>query len=400
MKFYDTSSLLLLQEKVFDEPFVISYCTLKELENIKTSANKDEVIKYSARNIVRLLDENFDKYQVEMRGRDVVETIGLECTNDNIIINGCYLFNQEQPVELCSDDLLMRRIASSYGLNVCNAKDILGIQDEYKGYKEVVLTEDKMAYFYENPYENQFNCLVNEYLLLKNTNGEVVDIFKWTGDFYKELNKRTFKSRSFGNVKPLDDIQKCVFDSLQTNDITLLYGKAGSGKTTIPLAYILQGLETQKFAKCHIIYHYEPLKGAKTLGFEKGDHTSKLLNSAALGNILSSKMGDIQIVESMMSAGMINIIPTANIRGVEFAADDVVFCTECQNIDTYTLKTIIQRCKEGCKQFYEGDLNQSDIRSGTGMKRMIEVFKNNNSFGCVELLNNYRSKLCELADTM
>lgn len=50
IKFYDTCSLLLLGERLFEtqEPFVISSITLKELEEIKTSANKDADIKYSA----------------------------------------------------------------------------------------------------------------------------------------------------------------------------------------------------------------------------------------------------------------------------------------------------------------------------------------------------------------
>ena len=54
-KFYDTCSLLLavdtfLQEKEYTP--VISSITLKELENIKTSANKDADVKHSARKVL------------------------------------------------------------------------------------------------------------------------------------------------------------------------------------------------------------------------------------------------------------------------------------------------------------------------------------------------------------
>ena len=47
MKFYDTSSLLLKAGTLFDdnEYFAISSITLKELEEIKTSFNKDANIK-------------------------------------------------------------------------------------------------------------------------------------------------------------------------------------------------------------------------------------------------------------------------------------------------------------------------------------------------------------------
>lgn len=51
-KIYDTSSLLLVADDIFDkqeEKIVITSITLKELERIKTSANKDSNIKYAAR---------------------------------------------------------------------------------------------------------------------------------------------------------------------------------------------------------------------------------------------------------------------------------------------------------------------------------------------------------------
>ncbi len=104
----------------------------------------------------------------------------------------------------------------------------------------------------------------------------------------------------------------------------------------------------------------------------------------------------------MINRGILDIIPTANIRGVEFEADSCVIVTEAQNLDVYTLKTIIQRCKEGCKQIYEGDIiEQKDTKiQDVGINRLIEVFKGNENFGCVKLKNNYRSKLSELADRL
>ena len=76
--------------------------------------------------------------------------------------------------------------------------------------------------------------------------------------------------------------------------------------------------------------------------------------------------------------------------------------TESQNLDVYTLKTIIQRCKSGCKQIYEGDIiEQKDTNvQNVGINRLIDVFKGHKSFGCVKLKNNYRSELSELADLM
>lgn len=287
-----------------------------------------------------------------------------------------------------------------FRLNVDSVKEDAG--DLYKGFKEVSLDENSMAYFYEHLTENIYDLLINEYLLLKDSEGNIVDKLKWNGEMYQTVRSKPFKSNMFGTLKPLDDIQAFAMDSINCNDITVLYGKAGSGKTTLPLNYIMQELESGKYKKCYMIYSYEPLKNAKVLGYEKGDHITKLLYSASIGNILASKFGDMEQVQSMFERGILDIIPTANIRGVELESDSLLMVTESQNLDVYTLKTIIQRCKAGCKQIYEGDIiEQKDTNiQNIGINRLIEVFKGHKSFGCVKLKNNYRSELSELADQM
>ena len=57
--FYDTCALLEKLHRAFSadsENFLISNITLKELENIKTSANKDAEIKYKARKLIHQRD--------------------------------------------------------------------------------------------------------------------------------------------------------------------------------------------------------------------------------------------------------------------------------------------------------------------------------------------------------
>ena len=42
IKLYDTNALIDLYDKIFDEEFYVSRISLRELENIKNSKNKDE----------------------------------------------------------------------------------------------------------------------------------------------------------------------------------------------------------------------------------------------------------------------------------------------------------------------------------------------------------------------
>ena len=45
-------------EAAFDEPFYISAWTLNELEAIKTNRNKDDSVRYKARQMAKLLDQH------------------------------------------------------------------------------------------------------------------------------------------------------------------------------------------------------------------------------------------------------------------------------------------------------------------------------------------------------
>lgn len=374
---------------------------MEELENIKTSSRKDEETKYKARKLLHILDENSDKYKVVITTKNIISIIddfGLENTPDNQICACAYSIPD---ILFITNDISCKTIAKwIFGLDISSISTIQ--EDLYKGYRDITLSENDMAYFYEHLNENVFNLLTNEYVIIRNADNEVVDKLKWDGEMYQTIRNKPFKSNMFGTLKPLDDIQSFAMDSINTNDITVLYGKAGSGKTTLPLNYIMQEIEKGRYKKCYMVYSYEPLKGAKTLGYEKGDHVTKLIYSASIGNILASKFGDLQQVEYMLDRGMLDIIPTANIRGVEFESDSICMVTESQNLDVYTLKTIIQRCESGCKQIYEGDIiEQKDTNiQNVGINRLIDVFKGHKSFGCVKLKNNYRSELSELADLM
>ena len=70
IKFYDTNVLINMQDIIFncEDRFYISNITYKELEHIKTSHNKTEEVKYKAREAVRWLDSNEDKYDIEVKG--------------------------------------------------------------------------------------------------------------------------------------------------------------------------------------------------------------------------------------------------------------------------------------------------------------------------------------------
>lgn len=400
MKFYDTNALLELTDEVLNEHFAISSVTLEELENIKTSRNKTEEVRYKARKVVHLLNDNPDKYKTIFYKGDVVkilEDFGLEPTPDNKICACAKYFSRDNDIIFVTNDLCCKTIAHDiYCLKVGEA---VVNNDIYKGYKEITMTEEEMAYFFSNMNHNTYQLKINEYLIISNIPKD--NVYKWNGEQYVLVTPTSFKSMNFGHIKPLDTIQQCACDSIANNQITMLFGKAGSGKTLLPMAYANAMIDKGKYNNITFIYSYDTLNGAKDLGYEKGDHITKLLNYGAIGGILSSKYGDMCEVEKKIDSGEINIIPTAYIRGISLKKS-IVIVTEAQNLDVYTLKTIIQRCENDCKLIIEGDMiEQKDTNiTQVGMKRFSEVFGGNDCVGIVKLKSNYRSKISELADDM
>lgn len=274
MKFIDTNGLLELQGQLFDERFIISSKSIEELENIKTSASKDADIKYKARQVVHLLDNNQDKYDVIVPSNITYDTLKdkqLPITPDNIIIACAYERDcLKHDVEFVSFDLCCKLIAKHcFGLKVLNYKS--DNKSIYKGFLEKVMSEEEMAYFYEHSKENIYDLLVNQYLIIRNTEGEIVDCLKWNGEEYIPLYKKSIKSIAFGDkIKPKDFYQSMVIDSIMNNTITAISGKAGSGKSLLSLMTAMHLIETGKYDRLVVMFNPTKTRGASDLGFYSG----------------------------------------------------------------------------------------------------------------------------------
>lgn len=412
-KFFDTNTILDLQDKMFEDNFCISSISLQEMENIKTSGRKDEETKYKARKALHLLDENKDKYEV------VIYTIAmenyivekqLEVTPDTKIIASCAfsrgLLPQDTDFVFVTNDIACKMIASKiFDLEVESVGE--NKLDEYKGFTEKSLSEKEMAYFYENLQENTFNLLTNEYLVLKNDKNEVVDKFRWDGYEYQNVKFPTIKSNYFGSVKPYngDIYQQMVLNSLSNNQVTMVKGAAGTGKSYLAIGYLMWLLEKRKIEKIIVFCNTVATANSAKLGYYPGTKDEKLIDSS-IGNMLSAKLGDSFGLEQMIGQGKIQLLPLSDIRGFDTNGMCAgVYITEAQNMDISLMKLALQRIGEDSICIIDGDYNaQVDLSqyagNNNGMRRMSEVFRGQDFYGEVELQNIYRSRISQVAELM
>ena len=412
-KCYDTCSLLMQAGNLFtsdDYTLVISSIVLEELENIKTSGNKDADVKHAARKVLQDFDEHYGAFEIilynDLYGEKMLKD-GISLTNDAKIIACARHFaatHPEDKVVFVSNDLICRHIASMYFVT----EKIIEEEYEYDGYKEVYLDEDEMTEFYSNPNSNTYDLFVNQYLLVyEKESGQCVDQVRWDGETYRRLNYNTFTSKWFGDVKPIkgDIYQTLVADSLTNNKITMIKGPAGSGKTYLSIGFLIHKLERNKIDRIVIFCNTVATKNSAKLGYYPGTKDEKLLDSQ-IGNLLISKLGGRHVVEQMIQEEKLVLLPMSDIRGYDTSGMAAgIYISEAQNLDIDLMKLTLQRIGSDGLCIIDGDCKTQvdDIHfagSNNGMRRASQVFRGKSVYGEITLKNIHRSEIAQIAEEM
>ena len=412
-KCYDTCSLLEQAGHLFDSDeftLVISSITLEELENIKTSGNKDPDVKYAARKVLIDMDEHYGAFEIVLYNDsfgDMMMRDGISLSNDAKIIACARHFAAKHPqdeVIFVTNDLICRHIASMYFIT----EKVIEEDYDYDGYKEVYLDEDGLIEFYSNQDKNLYDLFINQYLLVYDANsGDCIERLVWTGDGYRRLAYNTFASKWFGDVKPMkgDLYQSLVADSFSNNKITLVKGPAGSGKTYLSLGFLMHKLERNKIDRIIVFCNTVATKNSAKLGFYPGTRDEKLLDSQ-IGNLLISKFGGRVAVEQMILEEKLVLLPLSDIRGYDTSGMKAgIYISEAQNMDVELMKLTLQRIGEDSICIIDGDCKTQvdDIHfagSNNGMRRASQVYRGEDVYGEVTLKNIHRSRVAMIAEKM
>lgn len=413
MKFFDTCAALILQEQIFDEGEIyISEITLCELEKIKHSSDKDDNTKYLARKLIRLLYENKDKCNVVKFDRyafsDFKEHFNIEfyeTSPDLKIISCAYSVKFGGEPIFITSDIYCAMVAQNCGLTV----EYIDTKKKapYTGFVDVKFdTDDELNEFYEDILccnKNPLNLLVNQYAIIRNSNNEVIDKFRYTGEYYARVDYIQAESEQFGLVKPRNVHQLLALDSFKNNDVTLIGGPAGSGKTLLSFGYFFELLEKNKIDRIVIFCNPVVAKNAAKLGYYPGTQLEKILSSQ-VGNVLASKLGSMLEVERLVNEQKLVIIPAGDCRGYEVPKNSGVYIMEAQNLDTTLLRMLLQRVGDDCKVIVDGDREeQTDLdiyANDNGMEKMSEVYRGEDIFGQVDLQSIERCRIGRIAERM
>lgn len=371
----DTNVLLNFHNKAltqYDKVY-IPITVLEELDKLKMSDSDEKSFKArqairaleDADNIEYILDESLDMAKADNRILDTAK------------INGCRLITQ---------DINMRVKAGALGLDV--GKFESDIQEEYKGYKEVTLSEYELATFYECQV-NKWSLLLNEYLIIKDEDGKTVDRLKWTTKGFQQLKMPNIKG-----FKPLNDLQYCAFDLMASEaPIKILLGRPGSGKTLINLKAGLNYLEKGKFER--IIYVRNPVGKGQNIGYLPGSKEEKLdpFSQAITDNLENGEMQFRQLITTeRLQFECPYFMKGASKENSWFLVD------EAEDLDIDTLKLVGTRLATNSVICLSGDLHQTEkqYRHNNGLIAFIEKYKGNPLVGIVKLKEDVRSDVSRI----
>lgn len=371
---------------------IVPYIILQELDGLKESENQNTA--YKSRRAIRFIDNNFNNLNF------VQHDDGFS-NNDDKIINTAKRFDSG----VVTDDICFKVKARTLKIPIV---ELGNKKEKYKGYKEIIdngKNSSTLANIYENKTNNILNLHINEYLLIKDKSGNTVDKMKYTSNGLVNFNNKNIGSKTIGDIKALDEYQSCLIDSLINNQMTMVKGKAGSGKTLISLTYAFSMIDKGKYDKLIIFCNPINSRYSAEIGLRPGTKDEKLLSSS-VGNMLASKLGGIDGVYQLINSGKLLLLPFSDLRGFDSTGSkSIIYISESQNLTVDLLKLGIQRVGEDCKLIIDGDNNsQVDMSAyegnNNGMKRVSEVFRGQDFYGEIELQNIYRSKLAKIADLM
>lgn len=173
------------------------------------------------------------------------------------------------------------------------------------------------------------------------------------------------------------DYIRCVAE----NDVTLCIGPAGSGKTAIATGLACESLMRNDVSK--IIITRPVIESGKGLGFLPGTMLEKI-NPYMIPILEEMKqyLGDALL--NLKATNIIEICPLEYMRGRNFH-NAFMILDEAQNCTFEQIKMFITRIGQNSKVLINGDTNQSDIKSKSGLSLCINKLRSVNGIGISEL---------------
>ena len=191
----------------------------------------------------------------------------------------------------------------------------------------------------------------------------------------------------------LNEEQKIAKQTILLNTVTLLAGKAGSGKTLLACQVALDGLFRRDYEKIIIT---RPTVSKEEIGFLPGDLHAKMdpWVQPIYQNMYSLYGKDK--IQPYIESGQIEIVPVSFMRGRTFVGSCVIV-DEAQNVTNDQMEMIVTRIGINSKMIICGDDGQVDLkgRGESGFRFLYNQASKIKNLASITLLQNHRDPIVD-----
>lgn len=191
----------------------------------------------------------------------------------------------------------------------------------------------------------------------------------------------------------LNEEQKEAKAKILESTLTLLAGKAGSGKTMLACQIALERLFMKEAEKIIIT---RPTVSKEDIGFLPGDLREKMdpWVQPIYQNMFA--LYDKVKIEKLIEEGKIEIVPVSFMRGRTFL-DSVIIVDEAQNVTHEQMEMIVTRLGLRSKMIVCGDDHQVDLKSkrDSGFKFLYTAARKIKNMCGITLLQNHRDPIVD-----
>jgi phosphate starvation-inducible PhoH-like protein len=191
----------------------------------------------------------------------------------------------------------------------------------------------------------------------------------------------------------LNEEQKAAKEVILSSTITLLAGKAGSGKTLLACQTALDGFFNRQYDKIIIT---RPTVSKEEIGFLPGDLHQKMdpWVQPIYQNMYALYGKDR--IQPYIEKGDIEIVPLSFMRGRTFCRV-AALVDEAQNVTMEQMEMIVTRLGIGSKMIICGDDGQVDLKNkgDSGFKFLYSAARRIKGLSAVTLLQNHRDPIVD-----
>jgi phosphate starvation-inducible PhoH-like protein len=204
----------------------------------------------------------------------------------------------------------------------------------------------------------------------------------------KETNRERKGEIKYNVV--LNEEQKEATGLIHNNQIVIVTGRAGSGKSLVCARAALNFLMKKECEQ--IFVTRAAIEVGNSLGYLPGGLDDKFNPYLEAFNENLYKCYDRVKIDDFIKNKKIVAYPIQYIRGK--TVDDILVVEEAQNLSKQEMLAILTRLGKTGKIIINGDLEQQDTRdSMTGLAYAIELSKNIEGIEWIKLKENHRSDL-------